>query len=167
MALLPLLMAGQTHTAGEYQKQVEAGLAFLGKNMKIVGNTGSWHEPQGSMYSHGLATLAVAEAYARTQDKKLRTPLQLAVNFIVASQDPVGGGWRYTPRQGGDTSVLGWQMAALTAAKRAGAEVPDAVFVGVSKFLDSVQADGGAEYGYTSPSSGRTSLTAIGLHTRV
>ncbi len=55
MALLPFFGAGQTHKEGNYKPQVYAGLAYLIKNMKVQGKTGSWHEAEGSMYSHGLA----------------------------------------------------------------------------------------------------------------
>ena len=67
------------------------------------------------LYSHGIATIALCEAYNLTGDKALRAPAQAAINFIVHAQDPVGGGWRYQPRQSGDLSVTGWQALALQA----------------------------------------------------
>ena len=47
------------------------------------------------MYSHGLASIAICEAYAMTRDPDLVEPAQLALNFLVYAQDPRGGGWRY------------------------------------------------------------------------
>ena len=47
-----------------------------------------------------------------------------AIQFIVNSQDPVGGGWRYSPGQPGDTSVFGWQMFALRSGHMAGIKIP-------------------------------------------
>ena len=79
---------------------------------KVVGNEG--------MYAHAIATLALCEAYGQTRDSKLKEPAQRAVNFILAAQDPKGGGWRYSPRQPGDTTVTGWQLMSLKSAKTAG-----------------------------------------------
>jgi len=167
LALLPFLGAGQTHKEGMYKKQVYAGLAYLIKNMKVQNNTGSWHESQGRMYSHGLASIAMCEAYAMTHDKELLAPAQLSLNFIVYAQDPVGGGWRYKPKQAGDTSVVGWQLMALKSGHMAYLQVPKGTILGSMKFLDSVQADSGAQYGYTGPATGRRATTAVGLLCRM
>jgi hypothetical protein len=51
---------------------------------------------------------------------------------------------------------------ALHTGRRAGLEVSDATLEAASRFLDSVQADGGAGYGYTTPSN-RETTSAIGL----
>ena len=40
------------------------------------------------MYSHGLATIALCEAYGMTKDEALRGPAQAAVNFIEMAQNP-------------------------------------------------------------------------------
>ena len=167
LALLPFLGAGQTHKEGAYKKQVYAGLAYLISNMKVKNNTGSWHESQGSMYSHGIASIAMCEAYAMTHDKDLLAPAQLSLNFIVYAQDPVGGGWRYQPRQAGDTSAVGWQLMALKSGHMAYLNVPKGTVLGAMKFLDSVQADSGAQYGYTAPAEGRNATSAVGLLSRM
>ena len=78
---------------------------------------GALNEPGGNMYAHGLASIALCEAYGMTHDKDLRAPAQAALDFIAFAQDPKGGGWRYKPHQSGDTSVFGWQLAASEAAK--------------------------------------------------
>jgi hypothetical protein len=67
----------------------------------------------GRMYAHGLGSIALCEAYAMTHDKTLLQPAQLSLNHITFAQDPVGGGWRYMPKQPGDTSAFGWQLMAL------------------------------------------------------
>ncbi len=167
IALLPLLGAGQTHKEGVYRKQIQAGLAYLVQHMKVSGRSGSWHEADGNMYSHGLASIAVCEAYAMTHDKELVAPAQLAINYIVEAQDPVGGGWRYAPRQAGDTSVVGWQIMALKSGHMAYLLVPKGTINGASKFLDSVQANSGAAYGYTAPAEGRDATSSIGLLCRM
>lgn len=163
MALLPFLGAGQTHVEGEYKETVARGLTFLIAQQK---SNGSFHEPGGAMYAHGLASIVLTEAYAMTQDPALAPPAQAAINFIVYAQDPVGGGWRYQPRQAGDTSVVGWQLMALKSGNMGYLQVPGAVIAGASRFLDSVQTDGGAKYGYASPGAG-PATTAVGLLCRM
>jgi hypothetical protein len=166
MALLPFLGAGQTHMEGKYKKNVEYGLMYLMRSMKVEGGHGALSEPGGSLYSHGLASIVLCEAYAMTQDRKLMGPAQLALNHIVFAQDPVGGGWRYTPKQPGDTSVVGWQLMALKSGHMAYLNVPPNTIKGAMMFLDSVQSDSGARYGYTGPGAGQAT-TAVGLLCRM
>ena len=166
MALLPFLGAGNTHQQGKYKDNVQAGLYYLVSHMKVEGQRGSLADA-GRMYSHGLATIALCEAYGMTQDRGLEDPAQLAINYIVYAQDPVGGGWRYTPQQAGDTSVVGWQLMALKSAHMAYLHVPEETIRGAVKFLDSVQSgDYGSRYGYTGPGE-RTANTSIGLLCRM
>jgi hypothetical protein len=166
MALLPFLTVGQTHKRGEYQQVVGRGLTYLVGNAKLDDNGASFHEGQGMMYSHGLATIALCEAYRMTGDRKLKHVCRGALKFIAFAQDPVGGGWRYSPKQRGDMSVSGWQVAALRSGQLAGLKVQKTTLKGASRFLDTVQADKGARYGYTSPSAKR-STTASGLISRI
>ncbi len=166
MALLPFLGAGQTHQTGKYKQNVRAGLYYLISNMKLSNQGGSFHEGGGSMYSHGLAAIALTEAYGMTQDRALLQPAQAVVNFICYAQDPVGGGWRYQPRQAGDTSVVGWQLMALKSAHMSYLQVPPEVIKKAFLFLDSAQAESGATYGYTGPGAGQAT-TAIGLLCRM
>lgn len=166
MALLPFLGAGQTHKEGKYRKNVEAGLYFLVNQMKVQGNKGDLAQAGGSMYSHGIAAIVLTEAYAMTQDKGLMTPAQFSLNHIVFAQDPVGGGWRYQPKQPGDTSAVGWQLMALKSGHMAYLNVPKETVIGATKFLDSVQTDSGAKYGYTDPGAG-AATSAVGLLCRM
>ena len=109
MAILPFLGAGQTHKDGAHKTTVQGGLKYLINNMKP---DGALNEAQGNMYSHGLASIAFCEAYGMTGDNELKAAAQASLSFTEYAQDPVGGGWRYSPRQPGDTSVFGWQMMA-------------------------------------------------------
>lgn len=166
LALLSLLGAGQTQQDGKYKDNVQRGLDYLVTNLKSKDVGGSFEEPGGTMYSHGLATLALCEAYGMTKDMNLHEPAQAAIDYIVWAQDPVGGGWRYKPRQPGDTSVFGWQFAALKSANLAGLKVPAITIAKATEYLDTVGADDGAFYGYTGPARG-ASTTAIGLLCRM
>ena len=173
MALLPFLGAGQTHLEGQYKETVHKGLAFLISRMKVTSGAlpeGSWHEPGGRMYSHGLAAITICEAYAMTRDPDLLQPAQLSLNYLIASQDPRGGGWRYEPGQRGDTSVVGWCVMALKSGRMGNLAVPEATFVGAKKFLDEVSTNNGAYYGYDKPTSkldGRQATIAVGLLCRM
>ena len=118
------------------------------------------------MYSHGLAAIVLTEAYGMTKDKNLYLPAQGAINFICHAQDPNGGGWRYEPRQAGDTSVVGWQVMALKSGHLAYLRVPPQTTKKAFEFLDSVQGDSGATYGYLGPNKG-DATTAIGLLCRM
>ena len=162
MALLPFLGAGNTHQEGQFQKEVRAGLYYLLSQQQANGSFAD----AGNLYSHGLCAITLCEAYAMTQDGVLARPAQAALDYIAYAQDPVGGGWRYTARQPGDTSVVGWQLMALKSGRMAYLHVNPAVFVGATKFLDSVQTENGAAYGYKDPGD-RIATTAIGLLCRM
>lgn len=165
LALLPFLGAGQTHREGEYKAHVEAALAYLMRNMKVRGTLADLTDG-GTMYSHGIGTIALCEAYAMTGDRRLQAPAQGAINYIAYAQDPVGGGWRYRARQPGDTSVVGWQLMALKSGQLAYLDVPASSVRGASAFLDSVQLDSGSSYGYTDPSES-PATTSVGLLCRM
>jgi hypothetical protein len=166
MAILPFLGAGQTHKEGTYKSTVNGGLYFLINRIKLGPAGADLTEPGGRMYSHGLASIVLCEAYAMTHDKALHDPAQAAVNFICYAQDPVGGGWRYEPRQKGDTSVVGWQIMSLKSAHMAYLMVPPITVKKAFGFLDTVQSQGGAQYGYTDPGGG-DATSAIGLLCRM
>jgi hypothetical protein len=159
--LLPFLGAGQTHkgaskNASVYAKNVERALKWLMLKQNSEGNFG------GGMYAHGLATIAICEAFGLTNDPVLQKPAQKAINFIVKAQSD-NGGWRYVPRGGGDTSVVGWQVMALKSGQMAGLDVPTLTLEGAKKWLDSCQSPDGGGYGYTGPADGPSAMTAVGL----
>lgn len=157
-ALLPFLAAGQTHQEGKYSKQVAAGINYLtkiGVNSRagydlrgMINKQSDDKEPNEAYYVHGAATLALCEAYGMTKDRRLRKTAEAALKFIVNSQDPRGGGWRYTPGEPGTVSVTAIQVMALVAGKKAGLKVPDNTFKGVQVFLDGLQVDREGRYGY-------------------
>jgi hypothetical protein len=176
LALLAFLGAGHTHRVvkgqNEYRTNVNRGLNYLigqvkkGKDGhgdlrgKVVSNEG--------MYAQGIATLALCEALAMSKDGKLRGPAQQAVDFIVNAQDKTGGGWRYNPRERGDTTVTGWQVMALKSAKAAELKVPEDVVQKAQKFLDSASTAGGSQYAYEPGGPpGTPAITAIGLLCRM
>jgi len=164
MAILPFLGRGYTHREGPYKTQIEKGIAFLAA-MTIQGK-GKAYGKGGSLYSQGLAGIALSECYGMTQDSRLAMPTQLALNFIMDAQDPRGGGWRYSPKQAGDTSAVGWQLMALKSGNMAYLQVNPLTIKKAVAFLDSVQMRSGAAYGYTDPGD-RPGTNAVGLLCRM
>ncbi len=166
LALLPLLAVNKTHKPAKdnpYDRDVAKGLAFLlhAQNRQ----TGFFGDPNPahSAYGHGLATIAVCEAFALTKDPDLREPAQLAINYILAAQHEQGG-WRYEAKQPGDLSVSGWMITALMTAKIAGIEVPADTLRKVRSFLDSCSNTSDEGYGYTpGMTSSTATMTAVGL----
>ncbi len=180
LALMTFLGRGFTHDNTtprrkehlKYKKAVRRGISYLIKRMKVSGDAGRLFEANGEshshMYCHGIAACALVEAYGLTKDPELRGPAQYSLNYIVNAQH-ADGGWRYLPGEPGDTSVLGWQLMAFKSGKLSYLNVPNHVYPQAAKFLDSVQQNGGAEYGYL-PSGGHgatLSTSSIGLLCRV
>lgn len=165
IALLPFLGAGQTHERGEHAQTVTRGLYYLMSKMQATPRGGDLSE--GTMYGHGVATLALAEALGMTGDRMLVPSVRDAVRFLETSQDMHGGGWRYLPGQPGDTTVTAWQLAALKSAALAGVEVPSPTIHGICEFLDRLQVRGGEGYGYLGPQENRPCTSAIGLLCRI
>ena len=125
LAILPFLAAGQTHKSkGPYKTNIFNGLNWMIKNQQRDGDLRAGH----TMYAHGLAAIALCEAYGMTGDPKIRDAAQRAISFIEASQSRTSGGWRYQPGiDDSDTSVVGWQLMALKVRKwRAWLSIPAA-----------------------------------------
>ena len=167
LALLPFLGAGQTHRAdGPYQKPVADGLAWLAADLNLATGRFAHPSPQYA-YGHGIAALALCEAYAQTGDPALQSPAQAAVNQIVRGQ-ATDGSWGYAPGTAGDTSIVGWQLQALFAARQGKLAVPDATIAKAVGFVNRVSSGPTrAMYGYAQP-NGRpgTALSAVGLWCR-
>lgn len=177
LALLAFLAGGHTPESGEYRAEVKNGFEFLLKHSKdtkgALDARGSVQDNEG-MYVQGICTIALCECAAMTRDPKIRKAAQSAINFIVKAQEPTGGGWRYEPRQPGDTSVVGWQVMALKSAYNSTLEFPRHVWIKAHDFLDSVQYDRGARYGYMPVSARRPmgsgprdAMTAVGVLSRM
>ena len=149
LALLAFLGSGHTHLDGEYPKVIRNGLNFLQQAQRTRRDGSLAGDATGfaAMYCHGIATLAISEAYSLTGDANLRESVQRAVGYTLDSQDRTRGGWRYSPNQPGDTSQLGWQLMGLTSAHYSRLPMPatmrremDAAWARSSYFLDNVSS---------------------------
>ncbi len=144
LALLSFQGAGYTHQQFKYAEVCRKALRWLTTNQRPNGDlyipTDSKSNSNAWLYSHGIASLALCEAYGMTQDESIKENAQRAVDFMIDSQDPNGGGWRYTPREGSDTSVTGWCMMALKSAELAGLQTSPTTYRGITKWLNGSQA---------------------------
>ena len=162
MALLAFLGAGYTHQSGEHQEVVGKAIRWLVKQQDRDGFFAREGRSHQQSYSQAQATIAICELYAMTQDSWLRDKAQLALKYAEAAQADRGG-WRYQPREPGDTSVTGWYVMALESGRSAGLEVDQSTFYKIREFLDSVQYDNGSQYSYQPYGPPTAPMTAEGL----
>jgi len=115
-----------------------------------------------AMYSHGFATLALAEVYGMIDEPRVGPALKRAVGLIVSCQNSLGG-WRYNVGStDADTTVSGAQMVGLRAAANAGIEVPiETIRRGVAYYKRCYCPGGG--FGYTGPRGSSPARAGIGL----
>ena len=90
--------SGYTHLDDKHRAAVRRGIDWLVGQQKEDGDlfAGTGGSNYAWFYSHGIATIALCEAYGMTRDPELREPARKAVEFIVKTQHPTRGGWRYT-----------------------------------------------------------------------
>lgn len=177
-ALLPFLGEGITHKKapaepaefGKYTYVVEKGLAYLAAH-QVRGRGATDGFFGDSMYAHSLATIAFCEAFGLSRDDRLRINARQGVKYLLAAQDPAGGGWRYTPRQKGDLSVTGWVVIALRSGQFAGMGVPAKQIRKAERFVESLAcgpADAAASrYRYDAERPESRPMTAAGLLSRL
>ncbi len=148
---------------GKYQHNINKALDWLIQQQDEDG--GFTNRQHNGMYDHGVASVALAEAYGLTKDPRLREPLEKAVAFIINAQNQNHGAWDYRPGSTRiDTSVSGWQIMALRSARMAGIEIPGLPFELSAKWLDSVgSGQRRGLYGYDRRSFKTHAMVATGL----
>ena len=72
LAVLAFLGAGNTHVQGNYRETVQHGLEFLLRSQATDGNLAGPARVFEKMYCHGIASLALGEAFAMTGDPRLQ-----------------------------------------------------------------------------------------------
>lgn len=120
LALLAFLGAGHGRRlpGDPFADTVRRALSFLVRDAQAA--DGNFGPPQSGQhtYDHALATLAVVEAWALTDDLVLEQPAARALAHLADSRTP-GNGWRYAAfhpdmaLHPADTSVTGWALLAL------------------------------------------------------
>ena len=108
-----------------------------------------------SMYEHGLATLALSEAWGMSSRKdEIRETLRAAVQLILFAQNKEGG-WRYQPRpQDADVSVTVMQLMALASAQEAGILVPDETIKKAIEYVKACSCAGSGGFAYQAHKGG-------------
>jgi hypothetical protein len=155
MAMMVFLACGEDPNFGPYSNHIRKSVRNI-----IKGQDAGTGIMGPSMYHHGFATLALAEAYGVVDERSLwpdgKAPrtigqaLELAVRGALTSQkrNPLGG-WRYSPEaRDADTSVSGAVFVGLLAARNAGIEVPDEAIDKAISFYAQMTSTSG-EVGYT------------------
>jgi hypothetical protein len=150
LGLMVFLASGEDPNFGLYSNNVRRAVRSIISNQD--GNTGYLGN---SMYHHGFAMLALAEAYGAVDDRyvwpggkrprSIGPALELAVRAAITSQkkNPLSA-WRYSPAAtDADTSVSGAILVGLLAARNAGIEVPDESINKAVKYYTSMTAASG------------------------
>ena len=164
LSLLAFLGAGYTHQSGQHQAVINRALKWHIQHQKADGDLFADESEFVWFYSHGMAAIAICEAYGMTKDPALREPAQKALDFIVKGQHPEFGGWRYRPKFESDTSVSGWQLMALKSGEMAGLNVPKSAYSGVARWLDSVESKSSpGQFAYHPSRPASLAMTAEGL----
>ena len=145
---MAFMSGGSTPGRGTYGERVERAVDYL---LAVAQPGGIIAEPtpttRGPMYSHGFATLFLAECCGMSKRTELRDKLSLAVKLIVNTQNKEGG-WRYAPKKDdADISVTVCEVMALRAAHNAGIHVPKETIDRAVKYVKDCQnRDGGFVY---------------------
>jgi len=162
MCLMVLFASGEDPNFGLYSNNIRRALrSIISTQGEGTGFFGGNHGGHGSMYQHGFAMLALAEAYGAVDDRNLwtgnepnrrsiGTSLELAVRASITSQKKnTFGGWRYSPNStDADTSVSGAVLVGLLAARNAGIEIPDESIDRAIKYYTQMTSNSG-QVGYS------------------
>lgn len=135
ICLMAYLASGEDPNYGEHRNQIKRALRVI-----LAGQERDTGYIPNSMYHHGFAMLALAEAYGAVDEETLWdgtepegnrqsivSALEKAVALTVNAQKANRwGGWRYSPTStDADTSVTGAILMGLLACRNAGIAVPD------------------------------------------
>ena len=162
ICVMAFMASGADSDFGPYAENIRRAVRriILDQDPETGHITGGGH---GSMYHHGLAMLALSEAYGVVTERLLwqgsdvpvddrRTlgqALELAVRCALTAQkkNPFGA-WRYSPEsQDADTTVSGTVLMGLLGARNAGIEIPnEAIEKALSFFKLNTMRDGNVSY---------------------
>lgn len=159
LCLLALMGAGHTHEQGIYAENIRRGIYFL---QGQASRTSKGFDLQnGSMYGHGIAALALAEAFVLTGDEDLRELLQGTTMFAAAAQHD-SGGWGYQPGGPPDITLTAWQVIGMQTSLTKGIGIPTQTIPLANQYVLTLANPEQNRFGYKTPEP-RPSATAIGL----
>ncbi|MFP6855830.1 MAG: prenyltransferase/squalene oxidase repeat-containing protein [Roseibacillus sp.] len=164
VGLMAFMLKGYVPGRGRYGRIMDKAISYLiTKGREQRGFLGTPNNHAG-MYEHGLAVLALSEAWGQSKNPRLKTTLRRAVDIILRSQNSAGG-WRYNPEpRDADLSMTVMQLVALNSAREAGISVPDATIEQATKYVLSCQDESSGGFRYM-PNSGEPGFarTAAGV----
>ncbi len=137
LCLMAFLAGGEDPNFGSHRHHIKTAI----RSILLGQETDTGYFPN-SMYHHGFAMLALAEAYGVVDEallwdgtekegtrRSIAEALELAIQLTVTAQQANRwGGWRYSPTStDADTSVTGCVLMGLLACRNAGLTVPETV----------------------------------------
>ncbi|MCP3917703.1 MAG: terpene cyclase/mutase family protein [bacterium] len=165
IALLAFLGDGNTMRDGPYKNVVTQGIKWLRQQQDF--ETGLLGEEIGHtfLYDHGIATLAITEAYYFSKSPLIKGTAQKAINYVTRARNPYGA-WRYDvpPVGDNDSSVTGWMIFALKSAEEAGLKIDKEAYVGALNWFDEVTDPANGRVGYDSMGSVSSRVTGVNDH---
>ena len=163
VALLAFMKHAETGGKDAYAGVVRRAIDYLVRQQDAQGAIGP--ACSGRMYNHGIATVALLEAYRKTGSGTLREPIARAVGYILDQQlDSGGWGYERSAGQQANTSISFWQLQALELAHTAKFGDSEAACRRGLRWLSGV-IDGNGLVGYESRGDfphGSDTLTAMG-----
>lgn len=153
LSLMAFMLKGHVPGRGTYGTQMSRAISYLiNRGLENRGFLGTPNNHAG-MYEHGLAVLALSEAWGQSKDPGIKPALRRAVDIILRAQNAEGG-WRYNPQpRDADLSMTVMQLVALNSAREAGISVPDATIEKAAKYVLSCQDEDSGGFRYM-PNSG-------------
>lgn len=157
LALLTYMAHGETPDSEEFGETVQNAIKYLVKYGKKAP----------SKYECEIVTYAMCEAYGLTKIPAVKEVAEHTLNRVIKGQNPTGG-WDYGLKgteTRNDTSVDGWAIQALKAAKMAGMHHPE-LKKAWAMAIKGIQANSNSKtgkIGYTNPNGGAPGLTGAGV----
>ena len=166
LSLLAFLGAGNTDKEGRYKNVVKSGLKYLLTTQDR--SSGNFADPihLEHTYDHMLATLAVVEAYALTNQHKYKKSAQKALEYIYKLRNP-GAAWRYGDPSDpqmiaypNDVSVTGWAIMIMTMAKDYDLDIDETALEDAYAYIDEM-TDTNGRTGYFDMGGGSSRMPGL------
>jgi hypothetical protein len=175
LAALAWMSGGSTPTRGPHSGALVRSIEYLlghqvPKGEDRAGWIGAPEDQQSKSHGHGLATLALSQAFTLSPrsplGKRIQVALEASVERIKVSQG-IEGGWYYeaqrSPEHEGSVTVC--HVQALRGARNAGVHVDPNIIANAIAYVRRLQTtEGGFKYSFTQPETS-VALTGACLST--
>jgi prenyltransferase beta subunit len=149
LALMAFMLPGHVPGRGRYGKAMNDAITYLINHSQAQRGYLGTPDNHAGMYEHGLAVLALSEAWGQSKNGKIRDTLRRAVDVILRAQNSEGG-WRYNPEpRDADLSMTVMHIVALNSAKEAGISVPDTTIRRATEYVLACQNENNGGFAYT------------------